>query len=118
MKNGRFACNVLKVQHHGSEFNLSRMFAEKVIADHYVFCGDGAHHNPDPSVVRTIVDVRLTADPRPFTLWFNCSPERTAPSKRKALAAALDQARRAADSHPAVAMEVLADDQPFFEITV
>ncbi len=115
---GRFACNVLKVQHHGSEFNLSRKFAERVLADHYVFCGDGAHHNPDPSVVKTIVDTRLDVDPRPFTLWFNCSPERTAPSKRQAMAAAIREARTAADSHPDIEVKVLDDDKAFFEITV
>ena len=115
---GRFACNVLKVQHHGSEFNLSRTFAETVIADHYVFCGDGAHHNPDPSVLKTIVDTRLAVDPRPFTLWFNCSAQRSAPGKRDAMEAALREARIAADAHPDIAVRVLDDDQPFFEITV
>lgn len=115
---GRFACNVLKVQHHGSEFNLSRTFAERVVADHYVFCGDGAHHNPDPSVVKTIVDTRMDVDRRPFTLWFNCSPRRSAPSKRKAMDAAVREARRAADSHPDVTVNVLDDDEAFFEITV
>ena len=51
-------------------------------ADHYVFCADGAHENPDPSVVKTIVETRLATDPRPFTLWFNCSPERTRTNRR------------------------------------
>lgn len=118
IKEGRFDCNVLKVQHHGSEYNLSRTFAETVLADHYVFCGDGAHHNPDPSVVRTIVETRVGVDPRPFTLWFNCSPERTAPSKRKAMAAALREARTAEDDHENVSVRVLDDAKPFFEITV
>ncbi len=64
---GRFSCNVVKVQHHGSEFNLSRTFTETVLADHYVFCGDGAHDNPDPSLVRTIVEPawRTTLGPSP-----------------------------------------------------
>ncbi|MDP8975471.1 MAG: MBL fold metallo-hydrolase [Actinomycetota bacterium] len=115
---GRFSCNVLKVQHHGSEFNLSRRFAERVLADHYVFCGDGAHHNPDPSVVKTIVETRLDVDPGPFTLWFNCSPARTAPSKREAMDAAIREAHTAADSHPEVEVKVLDDDEAFFEITV
>lgn len=118
MADGRFSCNVLKVQHHGSEFNLSKTFAETVLADHYVFCGDGAHHNPDPSVVKTIVDTRLAVDPRPFTLWFNCSPTRSAPSKREAMDAAVREARTAANSHPEVTVEVLNDDEAFFEITV
>ena len=53
--NDRFWCNVVKVQHHGSENNLSQAFAGTVLADHYVFCADGHHDNPDPSVVKTIV---------------------------------------------------------------
>lgn len=115
---GRFSCNVLKVQHHGSEFNLSRTFAETVLADHYVFCGDGAHHNPDPSVVRTIVETRVADDPRPFTLWFNCSPERTAPSKQKAMDEAIREARAAEEANRLVSVKVLGNDKPFFEITV
>ena len=115
---GRFGCNVLKVQHHGSEFNLSRTFAETVLADHYVFCGDGAHHNPDPAVVRTIVDSRRAVDPRPFTFWFNCSARRTGPSKRSAMEAAISEAGAAAEANPDIRVEVLDDDQPSFEITV
>lgn len=117
-QDGRVACNVLKVQHHGSEFNLSRRFAEAVTADHYVFCGDGAHHNPDPSVVKTIVDTRLAGDRRPFTLWFNCSPQRTTEGRRPALAAAIGEAEAAAAAHEDVTVKVLADDQPFFELRV
>ncbi len=75
--NGRFWCNVVKVQHHGSENNLSQTFSGTVLADHYILCADGNHKNPDPSVVKTIAETRVAADPRPFTIWFNCSPERT-----------------------------------------
>ena len=89
-----------------------------MLADHYVFCGDGAHDNPDPSVVKTIVETRLAQDTRPFTLWFNCSPERTRKQRRASLRAAIDEAHAAADAHPEVTVRVLADDQPFFEIEV
>jgi hypothetical protein len=115
---GRFPCNVLKVQHHGAEFNLSQRFASIVLADHYVFCGDGAHRNPDPSVVKTIVESRLAADPGPFTLWFNCSPRRSAPKRQAAMEAAITEAGAAASRHPEVTVRVLDDDKAFFEITV
>jgi beta-lactamase superfamily II metal-dependent hydrolase len=62
--------NVLKVQHHGSENNLNESFCKRVTADHYVFCGNGAHANPDLTVVRTIVASRKN-DQRNFKLWFN-----------------------------------------------
>lgn len=39
--------DVLKVQHHGSEHNLDEAFCKRVTADHYIFCGNGKHQNPD-----------------------------------------------------------------------
>lgn len=77
-----FHVDVLKVQHHGSEHNLDANFCKHVTADHYVFCGNGAHHNPDLEVVRTVIDSRVGAGAndslssgvkRPFKLWFNSS---------------------------------------------
>jgi len=115
---GRFDCNVVKVQHHGSEFNLSEKFAGTVLADQYIFCSDGANDNPDPSVVKTLVETRLAKDPRPFTVWFNCSPERTLPNRRKALRAAIREATSAAGKHPEITVNVLDDAEPFVEITV
>lgn len=116
--NGRFWCNVLKVQHHGSENNLSQVFAGTVLADHYVLCGDGASGNPDPSVIKTIVETRLAGDPRPFTLWFNSSPERTLPTRRKALRAAIKEATKAAAKHPEITVNVLDDAKGSHEISV
>ena len=115
---GPFWCNVVKIQHHGSEYNLSETFAKSVLADQYVFCADGAHENPNPSVVRTLIETRLAADPRPFTIWFNCSPERTLPNRRKAMRAAIRQATVAAEKNPAVTVNVLDAAKPFFEIAV
>lgn len=115
---GRFWCNVVKVQHHGSEHNLSQAFAGTVLADQYVFCADGANRNPDPSVVKTIIETRLAADPRPITVWFNSSPERTLPSRRKAMRAAIKEATAAAGKHPAITVNVLDAAKAFFEIPV
>jgi hypothetical protein len=116
LADGPFRCDVLKVQHHGSEFNLSQVFAGQVLADHYVFCADGAHGNPNPSVVKTIVESRLDAA-GPFTIWFNCSERRAIPQRRKAMAAAIREARAAASRHrDRITVEVLDDDRPCFEI--
>jgi hypothetical protein len=113
-----FWCNVVKVQHHGSEHNLSKVFASRVLAEQYVFCADGAHGNPNPSVVKTLLETRL-ADARPFTVWFNCSAERTIPQRRKAMQAALKEARRLEARHSGqLTVRVLDDDQPFFDIEV
>jgi beta-lactamase superfamily II metal-dependent hydrolase len=78
---GAIHVDVLKVQHHGSENNLDKNFCRHVSADHYVFCGNGAHGNPELSVIRDIFNSRLgekallAKDPkasgRPFTFWFS-----------------------------------------------
>jgi hypothetical protein len=115
---GRFWCNLVKVQHHGSEHNVSTAFAGTVLADGYVFCADGNNRNPDPSVVKTIIETRLAEDPRPFTLWFNTSPERTLPSRRKALSAAIKEATAAADKHPGITVSVLEAADASVEIEV
>jgi beta-lactamase superfamily II metal-dependent hydrolase len=75
---GRIHVNALKVQHHGSEHNIHRDFCDRVTADHYVFCGNGEHKNPDPQVVELIVRSRLEGgDRRRFKLWFNSSEAAT-----------------------------------------
>ncbi len=73
-RHGRIHVDVLKVQHHGSEHNIDEAFCDAVTADHYIFCGNGAHHNPDARVVKLIVESRRDDD-RPFKLWFNSSSE-------------------------------------------
>ena len=83
--NGEAHVDVLKVPHHGSKNNADEAFFRRVIADHYVFCGDGGtHHNPHEDIVQALIDARLGDDsersphPRagdPFTLWFSTHPE-------------------------------------------
>jgi beta-lactamase superfamily II metal-dependent hydrolase len=68
--------DVLKVQHHGSEHNIDAAFCRKVTADHYVFCANGEHENPDLRVVELIAKSRT--DDRPFKLWFNSSSKASA----------------------------------------
>jgi beta-lactamase superfamily II metal-dependent hydrolase len=117
--NGTFRCNVVKVQHHGSEKNLSERFAATVLADHYILCADGAHENPSPSVIKTIAETRFAKDPRrPFTLHFNTTPARTRATRREALREAIDEARAAARRHPGITVNVLDRAQPYFELTV
>jgi len=73
--------DVLKVQHHASEHNVDEDFVRKVSADHYVFCGNGSHGNPETSVIRKIFASRLgkpsvralapEARDRDFHFWFS-----------------------------------------------
>lgn len=85
--------NVLKVQHHGSEHNIDLPFCQKVTADHYVFCGNGEHENPDLAVIQAIADSRmgkpnqLSQNPQAgddFKFWFNSSRAVTPKKEAKA----------------------------------
>lgn len=82
---GYLHVDVLKTQHHASEHNFDPGFCRKVSADHYVFCGDGSHGNPELSVIQMIYDSRLgsnakralapEAEGRPFKFWFSTSSD-------------------------------------------
>jgi hypothetical protein len=84
--------DVLKVQHHGSEHNIDKEFCRLVTADHYIFCGNGAHENPDLKVLKVLINSRIgdTQDRSPnvpqnrsFTLWFNSSSNEAGNKNRK-----------------------------------
>jgi hypothetical protein len=44
---GKMKVDILKMPHHGSDRNMEKIFLERVVADHYVFSGDGEHGNPE-----------------------------------------------------------------------
>ncbi|MFN0047464.1 MAG: MBL fold metallo-hydrolase [Sphingorhabdus sp.] len=99
LKSGSCHLDALKVQHHGSENNLDEAFCRKVSADHYIFCGNGEHGNPDPRVIQAIYDSRLgpagkralsaTSTGRPFTFWFSTTStaQKAGSKERKAFSA-------------------------------
>lgn len=101
--------DVLKVQHHGSEHNLDRAFVKAVTADHYIFCGDGEHENPDLRVLQVLLESRL-GEPgqrsanaetgRPFTVWVSASAAVMKAKVAKALADGKDPKElKAAHAH-------------------
>ena len=77
--NGRIHVDVLKVQHHGAGANIDEEFLKVVIANHYVFCGNGSHKNPELGVIDLIAKSRFPGEAQnghdnasdPFTLHFN-----------------------------------------------
>jgi hypothetical protein len=83
LDNGYIHVDALKMQHHGSENNMDENFGRRVSADHYIFCGNGSHGNPELSVIQQVYDSRLDAKKkralapeaadRPFTFWFSTS---------------------------------------------
>lgn len=83
--------DVLKIQHHGATANIHMDFCKAITADHYVFCGNGGHDNPELEVVELIVNSRVgddvddTDSPHihdPFTFWFNSSEADAGTEKR------------------------------------
>ena len=71
--------DVLKVQHHGAAGNVTEEFCEFVTADHYIFCANGAHTNPEKVVLDGILERRIgdkkntSKSPNvddPFQFWF------------------------------------------------
>jgi len=80
---GKLHVGVLKVPHHGAEFNMTTAFAQAVTADDYIFCGNGFATNPELEVIDLLVKERKRAFPqKPFTLWFNSTSAITQPAYR------------------------------------
>jgi beta-lactamase superfamily II metal-dependent hydrolase len=126
---GRIHVNLLKVQHHGSEHNVDEDFVSKVAADHYVFCGNGEHENPDLRVLGALIDSRLAdvsfraTHPQaaaPFKLWFNSSESASKKSDAKAHMRKVMElvAEREAESGGRMSSEFLEGDTASFDIPV
>ena len=92
LADGHLHLDVLKIQHHGSEYNMDADFCRQVSADHYVFCGNGANGNPEPDVLEFIHDSRLgsankqalapKAKNRPFKFWFSTTSNHQKPGSK------------------------------------
>ncbi len=92
-QHGNIHVNLLKIPHHGAHNSYNDKFARRVTADHYLFCGNGKYHNPEPDVVagyirarRGTIAERTTneiANRRQFKFWFNCSEDAAEPSYRR-----------------------------------
>jgi beta-lactamase superfamily II metal-dependent hydrolase len=116
---GRIHVNLLKVQHHGAEFNISPEFCAAVTADDYVFCGNGAHENPDLDVLDIIFDSRMTAgDKGKFKFWFNSNSSAASKAKDRAHMKKIEQRvpKLAGKSGGRMTFEFLEEDK--FEIDI
>ena len=72
LKNGKLHVDVLKVQHHGAEFNMTKDFAANITADDYIFCGNGGDENPDLETLKVLIDARMNdGTKKKFKFWFN-----------------------------------------------
>jgi beta-lactamase superfamily II metal-dependent hydrolase len=118
--------DVLKAQHHGSEHNWHPDFVRNVTADHYVFCGNGEHENPDLGVIRMVLDSRIgkaglrstnVEVNRPFKLWF--SSGQTVPGQANARAHMAKVERlvtQARATHPQVRFRFIANSSASFSV--
>lgn len=124
---GAIHVDVLKVQHHGAEFNITPEFCRRLTADHYVFCGNGAHHNPDLRALEAVLDSRLGSAPArssnaqagdPFKLWFNSSPHCAgSDSNRRHMIQVQKLVARYAKKHRGALIFEFLDDH-FFELAL
>jgi hypothetical protein len=54
--------NILKVPHHGSDRNVKPDFFNKILAETYVFSGNGKHGNPERDTLEWLIDARGKKD--------------------------------------------------------
>jgi hypothetical protein len=59
---GVLTVDVLKVPHHGSDRNVKREFFDSIIAETYVFSGNGGNGNPDRSTFEMLFAARDKMD--------------------------------------------------------
>ena len=58
--NNNMHIDILKVPHHGSDNNMETIFFKRVIADHYVFSGNGENGNPERNTMAMLLEARGT----------------------------------------------------------
>lgn len=114
-RDGNVHVTVLKIQHHGSEHNIDEAFCRRVTADHYVFCANGAHANPDLAAVRALLDAGAE---RSFKLWFNSSSKVTTGARRKHMKAVEELVTARAEASDGRIEAHFLEDGHFFDLPV
>lgn len=118
--------DVLKVQHHGSEHNISEEFCNKVTATNYIFCGNGEHENPDLDALKAIIDSRTAAKPAitgkatdQYFFWFNSSSKADSNAKAQAHMKKLeDLMKKSKAKFSNLNFKFLTSTKPFFELAI
>jgi hypothetical protein len=118
-----FHLDVLKVQHHLSEHNINADFCNKITADHYIFCGNGEHENPDLDALKMLIESRttnpaITAQAKNnFTLWFNSNSAITK-GKKDHMLKIEKLVKEMAAKHKNVKFKFMKDTASFMSLTV
>lgn len=68
LENGVLRVDLLKLPHHGSNYNVEQDFFETFPADHYVVSADGKYENPSLETFEYLFAARAN-DNRPFTIY-------------------------------------------------
>jgi len=68
---GKLHVNVLKLQHHGSNRNVTRDFFKKVTAELYLVSADGKHDNPDFSTLKWLIEAAREQGRKPTIVATN-----------------------------------------------
>ena len=69
--NGTLHVDVLKLQHHGSDRNVTKTFFRKVTADLYLVSADGTHGNPDFNTLKWLVEAAQEQGRNPIIVATN-----------------------------------------------
>jgi hypothetical protein len=80
--------DILKMPHHGSDRNVAQDFFEHIIAETYVFTGDGSFGNPERNTLTWLTDARGKDARYDVVLTY---PVADIDARRKAFAAAHNQ---------------------------
>jgi hypothetical protein len=65
-----FRVDVLKVPHHGSDRNVTKDFFKRIIAQTYVFSGNGKHGNPERDTLKWLTESRNKNDAYKIVLTY------------------------------------------------
>jgi hypothetical protein len=110
--------NVLKLQHHGSEHNITAEFCEQVTADQYVVCGNGFSGNPEIGVLELIVNARKRNDKKRFKFWFNAAASEVNKEPNKTNMKKAEQTMQRLKQDLKGRMDVHFNTQSSFEVIV
>jgi len=115
---GTLHLDILKVQHHGSEHNMTKNFARRITADNYIFCGNGFSGNPEPVVLDAIFDARIAgAGPnRKFKFWFNSSKASEAKQDRARHMGQIERQVRQFQQNNSRLEAFFLDEEDFFDM--
>jgi hypothetical protein len=103
---GTIHVDLLKMPHHGSDRNMETRFLERVVADHYVFSGDGEHGNPERGTLEMLLEARGDDD---YTIHLTYPIDEIDPERKRDWENEQKKERARKKKNPQAAVEIRAD---------